>query len=91
MQSKSLGSEVAAEEILYLAVLPSAKSFLSFTQHILNEMDNEEKSQVVTNGVELESRKTDHEILLHVRDVSLTCLNEHMSARKIQQMVKKEN
>jgi hypothetical protein len=91
MQSKSLGSEVAAEEILYLAVLSSAKSFLSFTQHILNDMDNEEKSQVVTNGVELESRKTDHEILLHVRDVSLTCLNEHMSARKIQQMVKKES
>ena len=91
MQSKSLGGEVAAEEILYFAVSASAKSFLRFTQSILNKMGKGEQSQVVTNDNELESEKTDREILLHVRDVSLNCLNEHMSARKIQQLIKKEN
>ena len=98
VQSKSLGGVVAAEEILYLAISTSTKKFLNFTQNILNEMKLEEESKPGGGGdddttnhsttltVQSESEK---EILLHVRDLSLDCLNEHMSAMKIQNIMKK--
>ena len=48
--------------------------------------DDDTTNHSTTLTVQSESEKG---ILLHVRDLSLDCLNEHMSAMKIQNIMKK--